>query len=239
MEAAVLTSGGKDSIFSAYFMRTQGWDIKALIKVKPKFTDSYLFHTVNLDAVDFQGEVMGIDVATIDVEGRKEAEVEELKLGLRRASREHGFDFLVTGAIASEYQRVRFDRICDELGLRNLSPLWHKNPEKLLKTYLEEGFKFVFSGVYAMGLDSDWLGRIITFKDLEELVRLNKKYGVSIVGEGGEYESLVLDCPLFDKALCVAGIKKASSLRAEFLLKDITLVTKPIQPGATLVTIYE
>jgi diphthine-ammonia ligase len=237
MEFAVLTSGGKDSLFSAYYMYIQGWDIRALIKVNPKNADSYLFHTVNLDAVDFQAQAMSVGVATVEVGGKKELEVEELKSGLRAVAKEYGLSFLVTGAIASEYQRTRFDRVCEEIGIKNLSPIWHKNAEKLFKTYLEEGFKFVFSGVYAMGLNASWLGRIISFRDMKELVELNQKYGVSVVGEGGEYESLVVDCPLFNKALCVKGVKKVGALRAEFSLSNITLVEKPIRARTRLVTV--
>ena len=56
-------------------------------------------------------------------------------------------------------------------------------------------------GVYAHGLDQTWLGTKINNKTLEKLVELNEKYQISLVGEGGEYESLVLDDPLYKKRI--------------------------------------
>jgi len=224
VEFAALTSGGKDSLFASYFMVSQGWTLKAILKVKALNTSSYMFHTINIDVVDEQAKAIGVPLYEIKVSGEKEREVEELTNGLKDASSELGFRAIVLGAVSSEYQRARFDRACEEAEIKNFSPLWHKEPVTLFRSYLSEGFKFIFSGVYALGLDHTFLGRIINKKDLERLVALNKKYGVNIVGEGGEYESLVLFCPLFERALKVYGYKKIGLNRSEFVVTKVQLV---------------
>ena len=66
-----------------------------------------------------------------------------------------------------------------------------------MRRLLKDKFKFIFTKVAAEGLDNSWLNREIKEKDIEELIKLNKKYGVNVAGEGGEFESFVIDCPLF------------------------------------------
>lgn len=228
MKFAALVSGGKDSLFAAHYMAMQGWEPVVLVRVLPKISYSYMFHTVNLHVVEKQAECAQLPLETIAVGGQKELEVEELAAGLRRLSQKHGFDSLVVGAISSEYQRVRLDRACEEAGLKCFSPLWHKKPLTLFEAYLEHGFKFIFSGVYALGFDQSWVGRLIDKQDLEKLVRLNKKYGVSIVGEGGEYESLVLDSPMFQaKRLRVWGkAVRLGPYSYEFRVSSVEAVPK-------------
>ena len=36
------------------------------------------------------------------------------------------------GAIESQYQASRVQKICDSLGLKVYAPLWHRDPEELL-----------------------------------------------------------------------------------------------------------
>jgi len=91
--------------------------------------------------------------------------------------------------------------------LASIAPLWHKDPVKLIREIIELGFHVIVTGVYAYGLDQRWLGRTIDFEALEELVKLNRKFQLSIVGEGGEYETLVLDTPYFKKELQIVKAK--------------------------------
>ncbi|PSO06566.1 hypothetical protein B9Q04_15380 [Candidatus Marsarchaeota G2 archaeon BE_D] len=229
MKFAALISGGKDSFFAAYYMTIQGWEPVLLVRILPRTPDSYMFHTVNLHVVEKQAECANLPLASLSVSGVREVEVEEFSSQLSRLREEHGFEALVTGGVWSEYQRVRFDSACEAADLKCFSPLWHKKPETLFKTYLDHGFKFMFSGVYALGFSDTWVGRLIQAEDLQKLVELNQRYGVSIIGEGGEYESLVLDCPLFQyKRLSVSGRKKRTGPYSyEFVVEDVQTVSKP------------
>ncbi len=226
MDFVALISGGKDSLFAAYHMVSQGWSLRAFLTVRPAETDSFMFHTINLEIVRYQAEVAGLPLLELPAAAGKEAEVEGFTAGLAALSKSHGFDAVVNGAVSSEYQRRRMDRACSDSGLKSFSPLWHVDPVKLLNNYLGCGFKFIMSGVYAMGLDASWLGHIISTDDIERLVRLNSRYGLSIVGEGGEYESAVLDCPLFRNALRLRGSVLAGLNRSEFRVSSVLLAPK-------------
>ena len=100
--------------------------------------------------------------------------------------------------------------------------------EKELRLLLDRGFSILFSSVAAQGLDASWLGRILTQKDIDGLAKIAKKHGLNVAGEGGETESLVLDCPLFKKKLEIveSEIIKESEHAAQFVVKKAKLVEK-------------
>ncbi|HDI01623.1 MAG TPA: diphthine--ammonia ligase, partial [Candidatus Bathyarchaeota archaeon] len=106
-------------------------------------------------------------------------------------------DGVVSGAVRSRYQKERIDRICEELGLVSYAPLWGRDELSILRELVEKGFKVVFVGVFALGLDASWLGRELDEGAIRDLLALKERYGISLVGEGGEYETLVLDAPLY------------------------------------------
>ncbi|MFW6449834.1 MAG: diphthine--ammonia ligase [Nanoarchaeota archaeon] len=213
-----LLSGGKDSLFAAYLMRKRGYDLKCAIIIQSENTASYMFHTPNTDIAKVQAECMNLPFVEGHTQGVKEEELKDLYNALKEARETYGVEGVVTGAIFSEYQSQRIQKVSDELGLKVYSPLWHMNQEEEMRALLKEGFTFVFSSVAAYGLDKSWVGRIIAEKDIDRLVELNKKYGINIAGEGGEFESLVLDCPLFFKAIELSDcqIKKEDENTAYF-----------------------
>ena len=200
-------SGGKDSTFAMYNMLREWHEIKYLITLAPKRADSYMFHVPDIKWTTMQAKALGIPQLFREVSGEKEREVEELKAVIEPLKGE--IDGIVSGAIASTYQRSRIDRICEELGLLSIAPLWGINQEKHVRTVLESNFRVIITGAFAEGLGENWLGRQLDEDAVNELVELNKIYGINISGEGGEYESFVLDCPIFRKRL---EIKKAEKV---------------------------
>jgi predicted ATP pyrophosphatase (TIGR00289 family) len=152
-----------------------------------------MFHSPNVHLTDLFAEAVGIQLVRADTSGEKEKEVADLKQVLAKLS----IDAVVSGAIFSLYQKERIDRICEELSVKHVAPLWHEDPLSLLKEMLRLEMRAIFVGVYALGFTQDWLGREIDESAIHDLVELNREYQVSIVGEGGEYETLVLDAPFF------------------------------------------
>jgi len=150
--------------------------------------------------------------------GKKEKELDDLKGVILRAKNEYNIQGIVTGAVASTYQRDRIERIAEESGLKIFSPLWHKEPIQEMRELLEKGFLFILTAIAGEGLDKSWLNKIITITEIEKLETLHQKYGLSVNGEGGEFESIVLDCPLFlkkiivDKAVVNEETKECASL---------------------------
>jgi ABC transporter with metal-binding/Fe-S-binding domain ATP-binding protein len=201
MRLAALFSGGKDSVYATVLAREAGHKIRYLVTVLSREPTSWMWHTANASLTELQARAAGIPLIAVRTAGKKEREFDELKIAL------HGLeiDGLVCGAIASRYQRSHILSICKELGLELLTPLWGQNPEKLLKRMLAEGFETAITAVAAEGFDKSWLGRRLDENAIADLISLNKKYSIHVSGEGGEYETAVLDCPLFEQRLKIVG----------------------------------
>ncbi len=197
MDVAVLISGGKDSALALYRVLKTGYTVKYLVTMIPQREDSWLFHYPNIRLTHLFAEAVGIPLVKAETTGIKEEELKDLKNLLKTLD----IRGIVSGAISSEYQKQRIDQICTELGFRSIAPLWLEDPVKLMEDLIKLGFQVIITGVYAHGFDQKWIGRVIDTAALRDLIELNKKYEVSIVGEGGEYETLVLDAPYFRKKI--------------------------------------
>ncbi len=193
MAYAALYSGGKDSTLALWLAQERGIEIDWLITVLPERNDSYMFHRPNLDMVPLLAEAMDIPLIQKGSSGVKEEELADLERALGSVDAEG----VITGAVASRYQRDRIVEIATGKDLKVISPLWGMEPEEILEMLLEEGFECVIVGVAAMGLDDRWLGRELDRECVDELKAFNERYGINVAGEGGEYESLVLKAPNF------------------------------------------
>ena len=158
-----------------------------------------MFHHPNVGWTHLQARAMGL--AHEVVEMTAEDEMADLQNALAAMKSRHEISGLVTGAVASDYQKTKFDRMCDAIGLKTYAPLWHKNPRLLVEDLEKSGFRIILTGVAAKGLDESWLGREVTEQDWSKLERLSKIHGMHLTGEGGEYESFVLDAPHFSKTI--------------------------------------
>ncbi|NYZ76086.1 TIGR00289 family protein [Candidatus Micrarchaeota archaeon] len=220
MKVAVLFSGGKDSTFAIWLASSFGWEVKALLTILPASDSSYMFHKPNVEWTPLQAEAMDLPLIMQRSSGDKLSELDDLKSLIQSID----VDGVVTGAIGSEYQKEKVDVICEELGLKSFSPLWHKEGEILLRELVDAGFKVIITSVSAEGLDESWLGRKIDSKCIDELLELSKKHGISIVGEGGEMETFVLNAPFFKKRIkVIKSEKKWDGVRGTLEIKDAKL----------------
>lgn len=208
MKVGVLFSGGKDSTYSAFWAKQEGYEISCLINIVSENKESFMFHTPNIKLAKIQAQVMEIPILIIKTKGEKEKELEDLKRAIMEAKEKYGLLGIVSGALASKYQFSRIKKICDGLGLKCLNPLWGKNIEKYWETLLENGFKIMIISVSSEGLEEKWLGKIIGEEELKELKKLCFKFKFHLGFEGGEAETFVLDCPLFKKELKILKAKK-------------------------------
>jgi len=204
MRVAVLVTGGKDSTLALYHILKEGYDVKCLATVISKREDSWMFHFPNIRLVDSFAEAVGLPLVKIESSGIKEKELQDLEHLIESLDVEG----IVSGAIASAYQKTRIDEVCKRLNLVSVTPLWQRNPLDLLNEILSLKIEVIITGVYAYGLSKDWLGRKIDENVLVDLVEINRKYGVSLVGEGGEYETLTLDAPFFKKRIAVKKARR-------------------------------
>ncbi|TQD24442.1 diphthine--ammonia ligase [Methanolobus vulcani] len=228
LKLGVLFSSGKDSNYAMHVMQQQNYSIECLITIKSQNLDSYMFHTPNIDLARLQAEAMELPLIEELTKGEKEKELDDMKNAIIRAKDEFGIEGVITGALYSNYQRERIERVCDELGLKAFSPLWHIDQEKEMYQLLDLGFEFIFSSVAAYGLNKSWVGRIITEKDIEKLVKLNEKIGLNVAGEGGEFESFVTDGPMYHKKIEIKEMEviERDEYTAKVVITNAVLVDK-------------
>ncbi len=203
LRLAALISGGKDSLYAAYIMAKQNYELNCAVTMKSTNPSSYMFHTPNIHMVHMQTKSMGIPLLTQETKGDKEKEIKVLEKVLKLAQKKYHIEGIVSGALYSEYQRERIEKVAEKLGLKVFAPLWHKDQAQELQELEKLGFSFMLSSVAAEGLDKSWLGRVLEKKDMEKLMVLAQKHGLNPAFEGGEAESLVLNCPLFKKKIIV------------------------------------
>uniref|UniRef100_A0A8C4TRG5 Diphthine--ammonia ligase n=1 Tax=Falco tinnunculus TaxID=100819 RepID=A0A8C4TRG5_FALTI len=225
MRVVALISGGKDSCYNMMQCVAAGHQIVALANLRPAENtgqtdelDSYMYQTVGHHAIDlyadaldlplYRGFIKGTSVNTGKVYTTcQEDEVEDLYHLMKLVKDKEGVEGVSVGAILSDYQRVRVEDVCRRLNLQPLAYLWRRNQEILLKEMISSNIQAIIIKVAAFGLDPDkHLGK--TLDEMEpHLLELSEKYGVHVCGEGGEYETFTLDCPLFKKKIVVDSAK--------------------------------
>ncbi|XP_041253818.1 diphthine--ammonia ligase [Onychostruthus taczanowskii] len=225
MRVVALISGGKDSCYNMMQCVAAGHEIVALANLRPAENtgqtdelDSYMYQTVGHHAIDlyadaldlplYRGFIKGTSVNTGRVyTACQEDEVEDLYQLMKLVKEKEGVEGVSVGAILSDYQRVRVEDVCRRLNLQPLAYLWHWNQEILLKEMISSNIQAIIIKVAAFGLDPDkHLGK--TIGEMQPaLLELSEKYGVHVCGEGGEYETFTLDCPLFKKKIVVDSAK--------------------------------
>jgi ABC transporter with metal-binding/Fe-S-binding domain ATP-binding protein len=208
MRFGVLFSGGKDSMFALSEVLKEGHEIETLITIISENPESYMYHVPNIELTRLQAEAMEIPIIIRTSKGEKEEELKDLKKAIEDAFIQFGIEGIVSGAIYSNYQKSRIDGICDELGIGSLSPLWKRKPRDMLIEMVNRGFEIIISAVAAGGLGPEWLGREIDMKTIEELCTLHNTCYVCTGGEGGEFETLVLDAPFFKRRVNIIDAEK-------------------------------
>lgn len=224
MKLAALFSGGKDSTYAIYKVMKEH-EIVCLITIKSENPDSYMFHTPNIDLTEHQAKAIGLPLLTVKTKGEKELELKDLENAIKKAKEKYQIEGIVTGALKSEYQATRIQKICDNLELKCINPLWQMDQEQEMRDIIKDGFKFMVIRIAALGLDKSWLGKIITNDDIDKLIALNKKYHINIAFEGGEAESLMIDGPIFKKKLVVKNseVIMENEFTGVYQIKDVKL----------------
>ncbi len=205
MKLGVLFSGGKDSTYAAYLAKRYGHELTCLVSVFSENKDSFMFHTPSISKVNAQADAMGLPLLVAKTLGKKEEELADLKAAVLEAKQKYSIEGVVTGAIESCYQAARVQKICMELNLDCFNPLWQKDQITHLQDLIRNNFNIIITGVSAFPLDQHWLGRKIDQDFINEITALQERFKINPAGEGGEFETFVLNCPLFKKPLALVG----------------------------------
>ena len=197
MKVAVLSSGGKDSSAAIWWAQCKGWDLTHLVTVMVEGDDSWMFQIPGVSLVERQAELCNCQWLSVNSQGVHDEEITDLENGLK----ELDIDAIVSGALRSDYQKTRIERMAERLGIKSFTPLWHQSSESHMSGLVENGFKVMISGVSSDGLGKEWLGHTLTTDSLDRLSLLAAKYRFNVDGEGGEYETLVTAGPHMNGAL--------------------------------------
>ena len=225
MKVAVLFSGGKDSTYSIYKVKQMGHDVKCLVTIFPKSSNSHLLHFSTIESTELQSRTLEIPqiISTLDSDELKE-EMNVLEMLLEKAKQDFQIEGLVHGGISSEFQKKHFEKICKENDLKIITPLWKIDAKEYMNELIASNFKFILTSVSSDGLDERWLGKIISAHDILQLNKLSDKYGFNLNFEGGEAETFVVDCPLYSHPI---NINKSKTIwdgyRGRFEIEDAGL----------------
>ena len=228
VKLAALYSGGKDSTFAISCAREMGHRVVCFVTMQPLADDSALLHYPNSWVTTYLANAMQTPLIAFPVSGRsKEDEMKALEHALAHAKSLYGIEGIVHGGISSKYQKQAFEAICVRQRIAAVAPLWDSEPERYMIKLIECGFHIIIVGVSAMGLGREWLGRELDEEAIAKLVSRSKKYGFNLTFEGGEAETLVIDCPLFWKKLQInAANIHWDGQRGIFEIHDAALVEK-------------
>ena len=198
-----------------------GWSLELMITVKISGDDSMMFQLQNTEIAEFQAKSIGVKWIKVNSSGIENDEIHELEDEIRKY--EGDLDAIVVGALRSDYQKTRIERMCERLNLISFCPLWHHSPSEHMRSLIEHGFDVRIVSVSSDGLDENWLGKKITEESLDELSFLSKKFRFNLDGEGGEFETITLDAPHFKKAIICEGEKSWNGVRGVWNLTKIEL----------------
>ncbi|MBV0900769.1 diphthine--ammonia ligase [Haloarcula salina] len=230
-----LFSGGKDSSWALYRALERGYPVERLVTVHPD-GDSYMYHVPATRLASLAAESVGVPLVEVEPDdfdaddvpdsgAQGDAELEPLEAALRDldAELDGGIGGVTAGAVESEYQTTRIEAMAERLEANVFAPLWQENPRDLADAMLDAGFEIRIVRVAAYGLDESWLGRTLDADALDELEALHDEYGVHILGEGGEFETLVTDGPHMDRRIELAYETEWDGTRGTIRVTDAWL----------------
>jgi diphthine-ammonia ligase len=231
--AAVLWTGGKDSCLALYEAALQGLQIERLITFVP---GEGRFRAHPLEFLGLQAQALGLAHHTLEI---KEPYREGYQQAIVTLKERWGIQTLVTGDMAEVEGHPNWMReCCAGSDVEILTPLWGRGGVALLDHFLSCGFLAVFSCVKQPWLSPDWLGRELDTQALAELAVLAHDTGLDVCGEQGEYHTLVLDGPPFEKRICIDACEKKAEDHLAYVefgqisLRDKQKASHEAQTGA-------
>lgn len=235
MDTAILFSGGKDSVYAVDYALKKGYNIKYLLSVKPSRRDCYLFHFATVEHTPLLAEALKLPhiLTTCNI-----ADPKEEALIVRNIIKENPVDAVILGGVG--LQKTQLSSIRNalfDLGIEVFAA--HKDQikdeEALMKKMISDGYKIVITEIASDGLNKEWVGKTLTSENFEVLKKLSEKYGFDLLGEGGYYNSLVTDGPIFSKKIEILDSEQVMEANNSGYLKVNNLILAEKEPLAEVI----
>ncbi|MBU0547580.1 MAG: diphthine--ammonia ligase [Candidatus Omnitrophica bacterium] len=196
LKAIASWSGGKDSCLACYKAMQQGYDVKLLLNFVSRESKRGCFHGIEGRLLKFQADLIGIPLAQKEVSPDMQKYEEEFKTAVTEL-RGKNIGSMVFGDIYLLEHESWIERVCADLNINALEPLWNNSPENIIDEFLKAGFKSIIVSCKADIMGKQFLGRYIDQELVEEL----KKRDICPCGEKGEFHTLVVDGPIFKRPI--------------------------------------
>ncbi len=227
---AALFSGGKDSYLALELASEQGHSIDRLITVEAP-AGSYLYHTPAIQLTGVIAEALALPHERLELsstetgvtssEAAAATEIEPLRDWIEdQLERSASFTGIVSGVVASDYQYQLLREVCDRHDLELVTPLWGWDGRDVLEAVLARDVSVDIVAVAAEGLDRSWLGRRLDDSAIEELLTVADRYGIHPAGEGGEFETVVVDATRFSTPITYTADPIWEGTRGHLAVRD-------------------
>jgi uncharacterized protein (TIGR00290 family) len=203
MKVVASWSGGKDSAFALYLASQQGHEIVNILTMMMS-EDKSNFHMIRSDILDAQADALGIPL--IKRQTSNETYERDFKAVLSELKAK-GVDGLVTGDIyeVAGHEEGWLNRVCREMGLTPIKPLWMGDTKQIYLDYIKAGFKATVVRTNLSKLGMEWLGRVLDRQFYDDILKLGN---IDACGEGGEYHTVITDGPNFKKKIEILETQK-------------------------------
>jgi uncharacterized protein (TIGR00290 family) len=203
MKVVASWSGGKDSCYAYYLATQQGHKVMNLFTMMMSETKSN-FHMIPSGILDAQAESIGIPLIKKTTSAKTyEKDFKSVLLECKAK----GAEGLVTGDIyeVTGHEEGWLGRVCKEVGITPVRPLWMGDTKKIYLDYLKTGFKATVVRTKLNLLGVEWLNRTLDRKFYDDILKIGN---VDPCGEGGEYHTVITDGPEFNQRIELLEIEK-------------------------------
>ena len=196
-------SGGKDSCLALFKAIQQGYEISVLLNFISEQYKRCCFHGISNELVNLQSEAMQIPIVQKSVPDDMKGYETQFKLAIKELKKRE-IQGMVFGDIYLGEHKSWVDRVCNDMDIIPIEPLWNLPAEKVIKEFIDTGFKAIVISAKADIFEEDFLGKEINYDLINEI----KKKNICCCGENGEFHTFVYDGPIFKKKIIINETEK-------------------------------
>jgi uncharacterized protein (TIGR00290 family) len=225
MRVCCLFSGGKDSAYALHRMLLSGFEVPVLLTIRSKDPDSWLYHTPGMEVADLFEEFTGIHTELISSPQGRDEELEVLRDALIDLRDRFDLQAICSGALLSDFQRMKFSQAATDSGLISYTPIWRKDGLRYMRELRDHGFSYLLVSYSSPGFETSDLGKPVDDIMLKRFLENAERWGSHPAFEGGEAETMILAGPCFPNKLEVDGrVIETGPYNARFTVEEARVV---------------